>query len=560
MGELPEKKEDTKVRRPAAAAQSTEEVRARLAKGEIPQDELRKLLTHPLAVVRAEVAEALAAKNDFEPIAELLRDMEPTLRVQVVRLLARARDPEAGFRFIRALRHMDPDVRQAAFEEVLKWKAGGREKLLLVALDDRDPRRRRVALDELRTLEAISRGLRDGVLQERAEQLFAEVGTDRLVAALGGGEDSAARALLRRRGAPAVQALVPKLESEKEAGSALDLIFELSPDAEKIAVDAWPRMAGSARARVIDRVPALARAATTDADERVRRAAVRILLRQNEWDSSWSKYLSLKVGEEGWTEWDFVLIVRKVAGEPGGTELLTGAAKGVYPLVRREAAGALYKRGDVEALAGLSESDDSWVVREAAMALGERSDPRAVFPLVRTTREARGAAARKAAELLKKYPRTETFEFTLEALRHKRGSVRFWGAEKLEGVSDPRAIEPLLALLDEESSDTQFAAIRALAKFAADPRVTGRLVKCLEYGDISVRQAAIEILGEAKAVAAVPAIIRTLGNGFLKVKAMAALKSIGDRQGFLAIMRRKRRDENLARERERIKKMQKQGV
>jgi HEAT repeat protein len=534
---------------------SLDELRELLGQGKLSPEDLRKLLGHPLAVIRSEIADALAARNDFDPIVDVLRDPEPTLRVHAVRLLARAKDKEAGFRFIRALRHLDPDVRQAAFEEVLKWKGAGRGKLLLIAMDDRDPRRRRVALEELKSLEAIMRGLRDSALSDRAEQFLAEVTNERLVAALGGDEDGAARVLLQRRGPAAIPLIVPKLESEKEGASALDLLFDLSKDAAKITVEAWPRMAASARAHGVDRVPELARQAAHDADPRVRRVAVRILLRKGEWEASWIEYLAGKAGTDGWVEWDLVLVVRNVAKGTEGTPELLEAAKGIYPLVRRESAQALRKRRAVEELASLADSDDSWVVREAAILLGEGKDRRAVIPLIRTTREARGPVARQARDMLKLYPETGTFDFILEALRHKRGSVRLWGAERLEGIEDPRAIEPLLNLLGDKSSEIQFAAIRALAKFAAEDRVTARLIECLEFGDLSVRQGAIEVLGEAKAKSAVPALIRVLANTFLKVKASAALKQIGDRKGFLAVLRRKRRDEMVAKERERIKKM-----
>jgi HEAT repeat protein len=133
--------------------------------------------------------------------------------------------------------------------------------------------------------------------------------------------------------------------------------------------------------------------------------------------------------------------------------------------------------------------------------------------------------------------------------------VRLWAAERLEGHDDPRAVDLLLGLLDDPSAEIQYASLRALAKFASEPRVSDRLVACLGGGDLSVRQAAIEVLGEARAASAVPALIRALSNTFLKAKAQAALKAIGDRRGFLAVLRRKRRDEHVARERARIRAM-----
>jgi HEAT repeat protein len=537
----------------AAPIGTVDDLKTRLSAGRVTTDELRELLSHTLAPIRAQAAEALAARRDFEPVAALLNDPEPTLRVQTVAILARARDESAAYRFTAAVRHSDPDVRRAAFDELLKWTGKGRDKLLLAAMDDRDPRRRRAALDRLDSLEGIARALRDPALRERAEELLAAVKDERLVGALAGEEDAAARTLLKKRGPSAVALLLPKLEQEKDAALALDLIFDLSPEPARVASKAWPRMATPARLAALDRVPELAQAAAHDPDERVRRVAVRTLLRQGDWDPAWAVYLRLPPGTDNWTESDLVLIVRNIAQGPGGIEPLSEAARGPVAPVRREAALSLRKKNATEALASLAETDDGFVIREVALGLAEADDARSIIPLIRTIRESRGGAKRQAADYLKKRPETATLDFAIEALHHRRGSVRLWAAEKLEGVEDPRAVDPLLRLLDDTSAECQHAAVRALSRFAAEARVTERLIGCLSIGDLSVRQAAIEVLGEAKATAAVPALIRVLGNGFLKPKAAAALKTIGDRKGFLAVLRRKRRDEQVAKERDRVR-------
>lgn len=533
--------------------ETADDLRTRLSTGRVTTEELQDLLANPLAVIRSTAAQAMADRRVYDPVAALLNDVEPTLRVHAVRLLAQARDDAAAFRFTTAIRHSDPDVRQAAFQEILSWKSKGRDKLLLAAMDDRDPRRRRSALDELRSLEAVARGLRDPALRGRAEEMFTAIPDGRLIEALAGDESTAARALLKKRGSSAVPLLLPRLEKEAEAALALDLIFELSDAPARVASKAWPRMSTSARLGALERVPELAQAAAHDPDERVRRVAVRTLLRQGDWDPAWVAYLRLRPGTDGWTEQDQVLIVRNLSHGSGGIDVLVEAAKGPAAVVRRESAQALRKKKAVEALASLADTDDGFVVREVALGLGEVDDARSIFPLIRTLRESRGGSKRQANERLKKFPETATLDFALAALHHPRGSVRIWAGEKLEGVDDPRAIEPLLRLLKDPSAECQYAAVRALAKFAADPRVTEQLIGCLTIGDLSVRQGAIEVLGEAKAVAAVPALIRALGNGFLKPKASAALKAIGDRKGFLAVLRRKRRDEQVAKERDKVK-------
>jgi HEAT repeat protein len=319
----------------------------------------------------------------------------------------------------------------------------------------------------------------------------------RLVEALGGGEAALARALLRKRGPAAIPLLVGLLSKETGVDLALDLLFELSDSPGSIAVKAWPLMSTSARLSCLERLRQLAPIALEDRDERVRRVAVRILLRQGRWDPAWVEYLHLRPGADGWTGADLVLIARN-----------------------------LRKKRAVDALESLANTDDPAVLREVALGLAEAGDARAIVPLIRTAAETDGAAKRQALRRLRNFAVTSTPDFALAALRHPRESVRLWAAGELRGVEDPRAIGPLLAFLEDPAAACQIAAIGALARFAGDPRVMERLIGCLGVGDLSVRQAAIEALGEAKAVAAVPALLRALENGFLRPKARAALQAM----------------------------------
>jgi HEAT repeat protein len=324
-----------------------------------------------------------------------------------------------------------------------------------------------------------------------------DVSDERLVEALGGGEAALARTLLRKRGPAAIPLLVGLLRKDTGVDLALDLLFELSDAPGSIAVNAWPMMSTSARLSCLERLPQLAPTAVEDADVRVRRVAVRILLRRGRWDPAWVQYLSLRPGTDGWTDSDRVLIVRN-----------------------------LRRRREVDALESMTNTDDPAVLREVAFGLAEAGDARAIVPLIRTAVEAVGAAKRRAVRGLRSFPVTSTLDFALAALRHPRESVRLWAAAGIRGVEDPRAIEPLLRFLEDPSPTCQIAAIAALARFAGDPRVMERLIGCLGFGDLSVRQAAIETLGEAKAVAAVPALLRALENGFLRPKARAALQAM----------------------------------
>jgi hypothetical protein len=359
--------------------------------------------------------------------------------------------------------------------------------------------RRGKGRDKLRldaSLESIARAFGDPALRRRAEKLLQTIPDDRLIEALDGGEAAAARVLLRKRGPSAIPLLVALLHRGTGAELALDLLFELSSTPGLVASKAWPLMSTSARLVAVERLPDLAAAATRDADERVRRVGVRILLRRGVWDPDWVSYVHLRPGTDGWTESDRRLIVNR-----------------------------LRKENAVEALASLADTDDGVVLRDVAFGLADAGDARAIFPLLRALRESPGPR-RDAEKRLKGFPETGEIDFALAALRHRRESVRLWSACALEGVEDPRAIEPLLRLLDDSSAPCRQAAVRSLGPFAADPRVTERLIGCLDLGDLSVGRAAIEALAKAKAVAAVPALLRALDNGFLRPKARAALKAM----------------------------------
>lgn len=545
-------------------ASKPDEIRAALAELLLRPDPalvplLSKLLAHPLALVRSGALDVLAASGACDEIVRALADREPTIRLKAVGRLA-SHAPGLG----RALKNPDPDVREAAFRAVLSGALERRPQLLMIALGDRDPRRRRQALEALCVpradgwREALDRALRDDhpIVSEAAAAFFARVSCAELVEAIG---DPAARALLRRRGEEALPALAPAIV---RSGAAMDLLFEIAPaKAPAMALAVWADLAPSARARALDRlVPLhgdpdpLLRTCAEDPDDSVRRVAARWLLRRGRWPAlppeRWIALLSTRVGEDGWTEGDLARIVRGLGEGTEGTPALVEAAKGPYVLVRRAAAEILRRRGAFEALAELVETDDPGVLREVAIPLGERGDPRGLVPLVRATVECRGASARRAQELLARYPESSTSDFLLRALRHRRGSLRLYGAERLERSSDERAIAPLLGLTADASVEIQFAAVRALGKFAGRPEVTARFAEILEYGDLSVRQVAIEALGEARVASAVPGLVRLLANPFLKTRVMEALKRIGDRRGHLAVLRRRRRDEMIARQKE----------
>jgi HEAT repeat protein len=99
----------------------------------------------------------------------------------------------------------------------------------------------------------------------------------------------------------------------------------------------------------------------------------------------------------------------------------------------------------------------------------------------------------------------------------------------------------------EKDVEVQLAALEALMRFTAKHElVRERMLEAVAFGDLSVRQAACEALGQARCAEAVPALIALLGNTFLRPRALDALRRIGDRRGFIAMKRLERRTKQRA--------------
>jgi len=254
----------------------------------------------------------------------------------------------------------------------------------------------------------------------------------------------------------------------------------------------------------------------------------------------------------------------------------------------------------LDVFASLTDTDDPDILKRVALALANAHDPRALIPLLRAHDECSGMKD-KIDKLLEAYPETKHLKFLISLLKKPWPSVKRFGARGLLELDSPEMIEPLLALskdpdpevqaaalqalakfskrpevyqrlieirdgggneslrqnavatilgLDsptvigplieasrDDDAEVQLASVKALGKFAAKPEVYNRLIEILDYGDISVREMAVITLGDHQVKEAVPALIRFLGNPFLKYRVKDALRHIGDRKGYLAIKR-----------------------
>jgi HEAT repeat protein len=225
---------------------------------------------------------------------------------------------------------------------------------------------------------------------------------------------------------------------------------------------------------------------------------------------------------------------------------LTSMARSVIKRLRRIAIEAimLFDAADrADALHSLIDTYDQDILKNIAFGLHEIDDPRAAIPLIRAAYECKGRAVLRAREAIARRADCQSLDFLISCLSARWPTVRRFGAERLKLLRNADAVPALLTASRDEDVEVQLAVFEALGCFAATvPEVTARLIEALGYGDISVRQAAAEALGEAGCREAVPELIRSLHNFFLRPRVTEALRRIGDRKGYLAIRRLERRE------------------
>lgn len=252
-----------------------------------------------------------------------------------------------------------------------------------------------------------------------------------------------------------------------------------------------------------------------------------------------------------------------------------------------EAIEALPPEYRLTAYEGLIDTPDEAVAAKVAFALEEAGNPKALIPLIRTAMSNRKRDAKRARECLDCHQEMLSVETLCELLRSPHARVKQYAIERLGELGDPEmvqrlvraietgdeetririleelrerriegtkapplrlesvdqnALEALLRAADDEDEAVQFAAVEELEKFISDPRVVARLIAFLDYGGIAVRQKAVEILGRCQVKEAVEPLIRLLGNIFLRSYVEEALRLIGDRRGYLAIVRKRKRE------------------
>lgn len=529
--------------------------------------EVAPFLEDEWPLLRREAMEALGRWKRWDLLARGLADPDPDLRVHAVDLMESA--PEA---LEPAVRSRDLLVRRQALAGLLKHDPGVAAPLLTRYLGDPLPElRRRVARLALtwagEVLDRITPVLREIAVEDPVwwplvERLSAESLVLLLSASL---KPVRERSRARLAGLSWREAVARRLGTAEDRETRLLLEFMAERDGTK-TIAAYLRHERAVVRRqaahlLSDQDVACLVAGLDDPDLEMRRlCAARVVTAKcvgqdhaaqlverlqdrapagkERWDAAIRAQIATLVGSFGWPEM---------------VPALDQTAREDHAVAARAAADGLARMGAIDVLADLAETHEPSVLRIVAFELGKRQDRRAILPLVRAAVECRGAD-RHAKRLLNAFPEVRTLEFLLGLFKTPYGSAKQFAAEALEKETDPRIIEPLLAAIATETSLVQVVCVRALAKFASRTEVARALLGLLEGTELHVRQEAVVALGLGRVREAVPELIRLLGNPFLRRYAEAALKMIGDRKGYLAVLRRKRREDQIGREKERWQK------
>ncbi len=141
---------------------------------------------------------------------------------------------------------------------------------------------------------------------------------------------------------------------------------------------------------------------------------------------------------------------------------------------------------------------EQWEKRsEAAAKLGESGDPRAVEPLIDLLQDRNISVLREAVLALGKIGHASAVEPLLELVDHKYRSVRRSVAMALGGIGDVRAVEPLLDMLKDRNVPVRVAAAQALGEIG-DTRAVVPLESILDdngAGDEARKAVEIALVG-----------------------------------------------------------------
>ncbi|MBN2123140.1 MAG: HEAT repeat domain-containing protein, partial [Deltaproteobacteria bacterium] len=157
-----------------------------------------------------------------------------------------------------------------------------------------------------------------------------------------------------------------------------------------------------------------------------------------------------------------------------------------------------------------AEDENPAIRRQALEGMAELQDPRVLPTLMRFLGD-RDMSLHEAARGGLLRAGDPGIEALVGAFREADSSFRSVLAETLGGTADPRAVKVLIGRLGDEAPAVSWSAGRSLMRIGR-PAVEG-LIQALGSGDLSLRRRAAEILGEVRDPRAVGPLIMLLQEG-----------------------------------------------
>lgn len=229
------------------------------------------------------------------------------------------------------------------------------------------------------------------------------------------------------------------------------------------------------------------------------------------------------------------------SGDTGAVEpLIIVLLKNEYDFVRAQAAEALGKLGDARAVDALIHAledthENNDVRKKAAEALGQIANRRAMEALIAVLRAEDSNICEKASLVLKKVGNAAV-EPLISALGSEGIEIREKAAYILGDIGDNKAVEPLIAILEDKDEDYELRekAVEALGKIR-DVRAVEPLIDAACHDtEHAVRCASVTALGDIGNAQAVEPLIGLLRDksspSMMMMRGLAAeaLGKIGD--------------------------------
>ena len=179
-----------------------------------------------------------------------------------------------------------------------------------------------------------------------------------------------------------------------------------------------------------------------------------------------------------------------------------------------------------------SMKDKAWQVRYySAQTLGSIKDPKAVEPLIAALKDSAVAGQASSALSLIGQPAVQPLISVL--MNENDGKVKISAIQALRGIKDPKAVEPLILALKDKDWKVRNAAVYTLEDIK-DSRAVEPLIASLKDEESVVRINACEALGEIKdpkAVEPLAIALKDSSNSVRKAAAEALKKITGKNYG-----------------------------